>query len=367
MMTKTLTSKHEQLRELILDEIQRLGLKPGDRVPSRPFWRRRLEVSNDTVDRALRGMIEEGVLTARAGSGTFLRRAVPANGSAGETSRRTKVIDVLVPREREQLHESSSPHVLLGRLEGATEACRRLGLGTALQFVNPYRFMTLEELLQAVEPLHDGVLFLNEDLSNRMEGALRGRRVPYAIVSPYRERVNGVGFDLAPAYRAAFAHLKRIGRRNAAYLSNDPSGAHSHLPWVEAAAAEAGAKPPRAYWCVESPRAALERLVAHDLQAYGIDALLCRTDRWALQALDHLTRAGVKVPEDVALIGCDDAPEAAQAGLATVRLPFGGTGAGAVEQLAEMLAEGRCEAAYRRVAAEFVVRGSAQVEGGSDA
>lgn len=359
-MSATLTSKHEQLRDLILAEIARLELGPGDRIPSRPFWREHLEVSNDTVDRALRGLIAEGILIARTGSGTFLKRALPpAKAVGGEAL--TRVIDVLVPRERETLQESHSPHVWWGRLEGIAQACRERGIATALHFINPYRFTTPEELLAAIGPFHDGAVFLHEDLALRLEAEMRRRKVPYAVVSPYRARANGIGMDVTPAYRAALRHLRAQGRTRVAFLSADPSAPSSHLAFVEAASAAEGLPLARVYWCGPSPAAALDRLLGGDLKALGIDALLCRTDRWAFEALRRLREAGVRVPEDVALIGCDDLPEAAQTipALATIRMPFEAGGAAAVAAVARLWAEKKLAFEYRAVAAEFMPRASA--------
>jgi LacI family transcriptional regulator len=53
------------------------------------------------------------------------------------------------------------------------------------------------------------------------------------------------------------------------------------------------------------------------------DALVCANDQVALAVLDHLTRSGVRVPDDVAITGWDDVMAAryVRPGLTTVRQP----------------------------------------------
>ncbi|MET0769869.1 MAG: substrate-binding domain-containing protein [Solirubrobacteraceae bacterium] len=51
-------------------------------------------------------------------------------------------------------------------------------------------------------------------------------------------------------------------------------------------------------------------------------ALLCASDQLALGAIEVIRAAGLEVPGDVAVIGYDDVPDAARAGLTTVHQPL---------------------------------------------
>ncbi|MFI5840333.1 diguanylate cyclase domain-containing protein [Catenuloplanes sp. NPDC051500] len=79
------------------------------------------------------------------------------------------------------------------------------------------------------------------------------------------------------------------------------------------------------------------RRAAEDLLAAGLPstALVCGTDRNALGALETLTEAGRRVPDDQALVGFDDNPVAlyTEPTLASVAQPLGRIGAAAVEAL----------------------------------
>jgi LacI family transcriptional regulator len=70
------------------------------------------------------------------------------------------------------------------------------------------------------------------------------------------------------------------------------------------------------------------------------DALLCFNDMAAMGALMGLRRAGLHVPEEIALVGCDDLPLAAQldVSLTTVAYPLADMCRIAVEMLLERIA-----------------------------
>ncbi len=62
----------EELRRRVLEGVYR----PGQRIPSEPSLAREFGVSRGTVERAIRGLVEEGVLVREQGRGTFV--AYPA-------------------------------------------------------------------------------------------------------------------------------------------------------------------------------------------------------------------------------------------------------------------------------------------------
>lgn len=62
----------EELRRRVLNGLYR----PGERIPSEPALSREFGVSRGTVERAIRGLVEEGILVREQGRGTFV--AYPA-------------------------------------------------------------------------------------------------------------------------------------------------------------------------------------------------------------------------------------------------------------------------------------------------
>ncbi len=120
-----------------------------------------------------------------------------------------------------------------------------------------------------------------------------------------------VVFDQAAITRVAMAHLARRGHRSVvAVMPADPA-----FDWFragrQAGAQEAADEHGMALTIVESP-------LDHDRIAGVVmgalagrthpDAVLAYNDDYALLALRALVDAGIRVPDDVAVIGCDNLP-----------------------------------------------------------
>ncbi|MFN2125360.1 MAG: LacI family DNA-binding transcriptional regulator [Candidatus Promineifilaceae bacterium] len=93
------------------------------------------------------------------------------------------------------------------------------------------------------------------------------------------------------------------------------------------------------------------------------DAIFAADDASAVGALTALRKAGRRVPEDVALVGFDDAPLSRHLSppLTTVRAPIAAAGAAAAEQLLQLIETGqRC--GQMTLATEIVIRRSCGCE-----
>jgi DNA-binding LacI/PurR family transcriptional regulator len=115
------------------------------------------------------------------------------------------------------------------------------------------------------------------------------------------------------AFRAMTEHLIALGRRRIAFIGAPSEGATGtgglRLTGFLEALAEAGASPDphriidAPLWHRAEGAQAVEQLLRRPTP---IDALVCCNDALALGALGALQRAGLRVPDDVAVIGFDD-------------------------------------------------------------
>jgi len=93
------------------------------------------------------------------------------------------------------------------------------------------------------------------------------------------------------------------------------------------------------------------------------DAVFCGNDAMAFGAIDAArTVLGLRVPDDVSIVGCDDVPMAAwpSFNLATVRNPVDGIVAGLLDMLKRRLDDPEAEPEVRRAAPTLIRRGSAR-------
>jgi DNA-binding LacI/PurR family transcriptional regulator len=166
------------------------------------------------------------------------------------------------------------------------------------------------------------------------------RRLPVVVVD--EPRLLGtffVGIDDHGGARQAAEHVRALGHEHVAVIVDRlrDDGAGDRV--VDAARIAEGyyrvsreriagyfeglGKLVPVYEALENQRAAGERAAAALLAlSPRPTALLCASDQLALGALDAIRAAGLDVPGDVAVAGYDDVPEAAGAGLTTVRQPL---------------------------------------------
>ncbi|HYH13421.1 MAG TPA: LacI family DNA-binding transcriptional regulator [Thermomicrobiales bacterium] len=208
------------------------------------------------------------------------------------------------------------------------------------------------------------------------------RRLPIVTVdSPHLPKVPFVGIDDEGAARTAAEHLVRLGHRHVGVLSGEltlarrsgPAGPaeqraatfgvnRARLKGYAAALADAGID-----WSavpVEEVSDILEiearnttrRLLARDPRP---TALLAMSDRIARAALEVAMELGMRVPEDLSIVGFDDDPEAARATtpLTTVRQPHVDKGKAAARLLIDQLA-GRTAEGSQSLPIQLVVRES---------
>jgi LacI family transcriptional regulator len=172
---------------------------------------------------------------------------------------------------------------------------------------------------------------------------LADKGVRSVVVGPAiaSDRVGSVLFDDRAGGRLAGAHLREIGRRRIAFLG-DPgtvSQTADRLAGLLEAAGPAVSTVRAGGLTIEAGIAAGQEIVACAPQERP-DAVFAANDMLAIGALTAFLRAGVRVPEDVAIVGFDDVDQAHQAvvPLTTIRQPGYEIGAAAARSLLEQLA-----------------------------
>lgn len=174
-----------------------------------------------------------------------------------------------------------------------------------------------DELSGAPENEAPGVRLVQEIRVRRPAGvAIIGS--PETDLSPLASRLFGLGIACVPIDSAsqhlsvtidrpagvaqATRHLLATGRRRLVYLG--PAGSHTRIDGFRAALADAGLAAPILDPGTDRTRHALAAAL---LDAYpDADAVQCYSDEWALELLAGLHERGVRVPDDVAVVGFDD-------------------------------------------------------------
>jgi DNA-binding LacI/PurR family transcriptional regulator len=196
----------------------------------------------------------------------------------------------------------------------------------------------------------DGLLLLgygDYTLYQKRLRQLRGQGTHFARWGSVSSDTSGatIGSDNLGAGRLAGEHLLANGRRRIAFLGHAddhyPEFGHRYAGLCEALRA-AGIEPDAAlqYDAITTEEAGCEAARRLVESGAAFDAIFAGSDLIAIGALRALAEAGLRVPEDVAVVGFDDIPAASLANppLTTIMQDIRGGGERLVETLLAQIA-----------------------------
>jgi LacI family transcriptional regulator len=212
----------------------------------------------------------------------------------------------------------------------------------------------------------DGVILASSVLKDPSVRWLRHQRIPHVLVNRFSDEGQDafVGADDTLGARVATAHLAELGHRRIGHLAGKATvstGLARRRGYLEALEEKGLSTDPRlvveAGYTEEGGARATERLLAMEDRPSAIFAV---TDMSAIGAVGAARRMGLRIPQDVAIVGYNDIPLASRLvpGLTTVHVPIHEFGAVAARLMLEQVLTG--EISRRRVVfnPQLVVRGS---------
>ena len=209
----------------------------------------------------------------------------------------------------------------------------------------------------------DGLVLATSTIPDDAARSL-GRRTPVVLLArPAVPGCDAVSAENAQSARALTEHLIAHGRRRLFFVG-DPDGSpdvqERHRGFTAAvSSSDASAVGPaiRVDFREHSGAEVAAQVVGH---VNGPDALVCANDELALSTMKALQRAGVKVPDDIAIVGWDDVMTAryVSPGLTTVRQPLYELGRAAATRLHQRIAGAPVAPEPRILPTELVLRSS---------
>jgi len=278
-------------------------------------------------------------------------------------TRRTRIIGVVIPEAVTTLF--TDPFFPLF-LVGVTETCNARKYHLMLSLFNGPAGQQ-EMYRRVVRSGHlDGVIVASTRLDDPLVPQLLEDQVPFVLVGRYPdERVNYVDVDNVGAARMAVEHLIRQGHQRIATITGPLSTGHGQdrlagyrqgleahrLPVTDELIFEGD-------FTEGSGFRAVQRLLPA-----SPTAIFAASDTMAIGALKALRQAGLRLREDIALVGFDDVPISAalEPALTTVRQPIQRLGSMSADLLLRLLQDGSdVPAPVHRIVlpAELVVRDS---------
>ncbi len=328
---ETASTKHAELARQLRTEIAAGRYGTEGRLPSETQLVERFGVSRPTVAQALRTLREEGWVVRRAGSGTFARQPKhPAR-----TGTNAPMLALLFPdfghTEIFQLIAgdlaSWARHNDYGLIWGGSTQ-PRLDADTRLEHG--------EELSRRfIEQRVDGVFFAPYELvpggheaNQKMVRPLRDAGIPVVLIDhdltlfPERSEFDLIGVDNVAGGYLLGRHLLKLGYQRLTYVARPHSAPtiDARIAGVREALHRHGN--PSCTLSIERGDVA-DPVFANKIMAGRPEAIACGNDHTAAVLAQALAKLRILVPDDVRLVGFDDASFATLVTppLTTVRQP----------------------------------------------
>ena len=345
--------------EALKADIVSQKFRPGQLLPSEAALVKKFDTSRITVGRALRELQGEGFIERRAGSGSFVRQKADSDGASEPLS-----FGLLIP----DLGETDIFDLICHGLASAPEAARH----ALLWGHTDAREASKEEQCwrlcrQFIERRVAGVFFAPLEFevgaamaNRRVLKALSEADIPVVLLdrrpasAPGRIRADVVGLNNRHAGYIATEHLIQLGCRRIGFLAHQgaPATVTSRMTGYQDALRDYGLTD----YLQEVQEDSLEKTAGNN----EVEAFVCLNDQLAGSLMHAFIGRGMRIPQDVRLVGIDDVPYARllPVPLTTIRQPCKEIGHAAMRAMLERIRQPGIPAREIWLEGELVVRQS---------
>lgn len=301
-------------------------------------------VHPSTVSRVLSAGGTSSIATATARRVTKAAERLGYRPSALARSlrlRRTLTLGMLVPDITNPFFSSI--------IKGAEDAARERGYNLILCNTEDLPEREASYLAVLRERQVDGLLIASSRMGNATITGLRREQFPFVLLNRSAHAAGDLAVlvDNRAGAETVVAHLAALGHRRVAHIagpSSTTTGAERWAGFTDAARAHGLATDKRLLIEAEAFSEAAGYAATRTLLARGnaLTAIFAANDLIAIGALAAIREAGLRVPDDISIVGFNDIPLAGllEPALTTVRVPQLEMGRGAAELLVARL-EGR--------------------------
>jgi GntR family transcriptional regulator of arabinose operon len=357
------TPKYQQVLDSLRKELVSGRYRSGEKLPSEADLVKRFGASRITIGRAMRELQNLDLIERRAGSGTYAR---PAKSSGltfgllipnlGQTEIFEPICQGMAEASQEGQHALLWGHSSESSLRGeqAMQLCRQY----IERRVSGVFFAPLE--------------FTNDDgpINRQIIAALEKARIPVVLLDrcflpyPERSKYDLIGVDNRRVGHLATAHLIKLGCERIAFLAlpHSASTVEARLAGYREALHLHGILPNPALTQKfdAGDRDAVQKFVELNYP----QAFVCANDRTASSLMRSLLSLGIRIPEQIKIVGIDDLPFASllPVPLTTVHQPCREMGITAMAVMLDRLAHPTLPTRDVLLASHIVVRDSCGVK-----
>ena len=316
-------------------------------------------VSRSTVSRVINGDLNVSEKTRKKVLEIIQKYDFQPNLAArGLAVGHTRVLGLVIPKGVQAIFEEPFFSLLI---QGVSSRCNVLNYSVMLWLAEPdYERQMITKILY--NGLADGVIVASMLMDDTIIDSLRQNKLPFMLIGrhPIYENLSYLDVDNRGGACQAVLHLLRLGRRRIASITgpqNMIAGTNRYQGYLDAMR-ERGVLPipeliTEGDFTDMGGYIAMQRLLQHQP-----DAVFVASDTMAFAAIRAIQEHGLRVPQDIAVIGFDDIPQASRSvpALTTVRQPISRIGAVAAETVIDMIESGSSQPRQMVLPAELVIR-----------
>lgn len=363
-------AKYRQIFERIHGAIVGGEYTAGQQIPTEVELARAFDASRPTVAKALRQLEKAGYLNRRRGVGTFVAHRPQVAG---------RLLGLIVPRPGEGIFAPMCDAIMRETercgygllLAGSLMAGRDVALPRKEAFCEQLRARRVAGVFFGPLDVPPGQTAINLQIAEELDRAgiavvLLDREI---CSYPGRSRYDLVGINNRRESAVVTEHLLRLGCRRIEYIRDvwDVSTAAARVDGYMDAMARHGIQvsPEWIHYWREDEQALVREL----MRPPHAEAFVCANDRLAEALMHNLAVLGVRVPDDVRVVGFDDNERSARlpVPLTTVRQPAAFLGTMAAKMLLERLENPDLPPRELMLSCELVVRDSCGAKKGCSA
>jgi len=314
-------------------------------------------VSVPTVSRVLNHRGDVAPQTRERVEGAIRRHGYRRRGEARQSQ--TRLVDLV-------FNDLDSPWAV-EIIRGVEAVARESGLGTVVSAVHRSPESVRQWLGNLSERMSSGVILVTSALERSTDDELRMLDVPTVVIDPVGApsvEVPTIGATNWSGGLAATEHLLKMGHRRIGFVAG-PSHllcSRARMDGYRAALESAGAEF-REEWVATGdfhPESGFRGACALLSLPEPPTAIFASSDEMAFGAYEAVRRHGLRVPDDVSIVGFDDLPSARWAfpPLTTVRQPLAAMGMLAARTLLRLVAREHLESPRVELSTSLVVRES---------
>lgn len=342
--------KYLALENTIRNDVKRGKYKSGQTIPSESQFMREYNISANTVQKAINKLVYEGLLYRIQGKGTFVADRKKIGAKPGSTKRskssRDNCIQAILYEPNFFIREFNPLNwfISLNTIKGILDACTRFGYSVRIVAIS-MKDDIRSKRSALFKKSSSGTIFIQASGYRELIDTLIEKPYPFVIARGVKKEkgFSSVIIDREKGIYDGMQHLLKLGHKRIGFVGGESSNPYNYLKLsgYKKALEKEGISPEDKLIIecgggVEESYSAVFRLL--DLKNFPT-AIVFGTDLRAIGGIKAIKERGLSIPRDMAIIGFDDIPEAAQVepSLTTLHAPNYESGFEATKSLLDLI------------------------------